>query len=457
MIISHKILLSKIVRQQLCSRKDSLNFIKSVLSQTNQTYSNRPVIMKIDSPQFKDLFTPALDKLLSIFSRHNYEIRMAGGAVRDIVSGQLPKDVDFATTATPDEMKAMFTKEDIRMINMKGEKHGTITARIDNENFEVTTLRIDVATDGRHADVKFTKDWELDANRRDLTVNSMFLGADGTLYDYFGGYQDLLEKRIAFVGDPANRIKEDYLRILRYFRFYARIADDPDQHDADTIKAISDNVDGLQKISGERIWMELSKILSGRYVPHIMSKIIEVGAGKYIGFTSKPTVDELRTIYKRTEGLNPLPVTLLCSLLTCENDWMTLHERLKFSSFDRDLGRFIITYRESSLDLKRIKAMRFKPDVKDSTSKQYIIELLKYTTNLELIHEFQNWDPPRFPVSGNVLKQYSVPPGKSSGKVLSALKDIWIESDFQKSGDDLERDIPSVMEKLSITPLKSTF
>lgn len=130
-----------------------------------------------------------------------------------------PADIDFATSATPQQMIDMFEKENIRIINMRGERHGTITPRInDEENFEVTTLRIDVKTDGRHAQVEFTTDWLLDANRRDLTINSMFLGFDGKVYDYFFGYDDLMNRRVMFVGDASNRIQEDYLRIMRYFR-----------------------------------------------------------------------------------------------------------------------------------------------------------------------------------------------------------------------------------------------
>jgi len=130
--------------------------------------------------------------------------------------GKQPKDLDFATDATPQQMKDMFTSEEVRMINEKGEKHGTITARINNmENFEVTTLRIDVLTNGRHAQVEFTKDWKLDANRRDLTINSMFLDLDGRVYDYFYGYDDLKGKKVVFVGKASIRIQEDYLRILR--------------------------------------------------------------------------------------------------------------------------------------------------------------------------------------------------------------------------------------------------
>lgn len=131
-----------------------------------------------------------------------------------------PSDLDFATTATPQQMVAMFNAEKVRMFNTNGISHGTVTARInDEENFEVTSLRIDVKTDGRHAKVEFTQNWVLDANRRDLTINSMFLGLDGSVYDWFYGYDDLKERRVAFVGVASERIKEDYLRILRYFRW----------------------------------------------------------------------------------------------------------------------------------------------------------------------------------------------------------------------------------------------
>lgn len=135
------------------------------------------ITQKIDTPEYRALLTPCLLKLAELFQANQYELRVAGGAVRDLLLGILPHDVDFATTATPEQMKDMFTKANVRMINTNGEKHGTITARIDDqENFEVTTLRIDVATDGRHAVVEYTQDWQLDANRRDLTVNALFLG-----------------------------------------------------------------------------------------------------------------------------------------------------------------------------------------------------------------------------------------------------------------------------------------
>lgn len=246
-------------------------------------HRENPIIMKLESPEFKSIFTPELESLVNIFNKHGYEIRVAGGAVRDILMEKQPKDLDFATTATPEQMKEMFTTEEIRMINEKGEKHGTITPRVnDKENFEVTTLRIDVVTDGRHADVVYTTDWLLDANRRDLTINSMYLGLDGSVYDYFYGFEDLKKKRVAFVGDPDTRIKEDYLRILRYFRFYGKIATQPDNHEDSTLHTISENINGLERISGERIWSELKKILEGNFAGELMKTMLHVGVAKYI-------------------------------------------------------------------------------------------------------------------------------------------------------------------------------
>jgi tRNA nucleotidyltransferase (CCA-adding enzyme) len=135
------------------------------------------ITKSIDTPEYQAILTPALRTLEELFQTNHYEIRIAGGAVRDILMGIIPHDIDFATTATPDQMKDMFDRANIRMINSNGEKHGTITVRIDDiENFEITTLRIDLTTDGRHATVEFTQDWQLDANRRDLTINALFLG-----------------------------------------------------------------------------------------------------------------------------------------------------------------------------------------------------------------------------------------------------------------------------------------
>lgn len=188
------------------------------------------------------------------------EIRFVGGCVRDNLLGIPHKDIDFHTPARPEVITDILTAAGIRTVDT-GSVHGTVTAIIDGEGFEITTLRQDVDTDGRHATVQFTDNWEVDAARRDLTINAISMDFDGRLYDFHDGVEDLRNGRVRFVGDAGMRIEEDYLRILRYFRFLGRYGmSAPDQQ---TIDAITAGADGLRQISVERIWSEISKILVG--------------------------------------------------------------------------------------------------------------------------------------------------------------------------------------------------
>lgn len=319
----------------------------------NLKVRSEPIVLKLDTPEFKSIFNEELVDLSDLFKKHNYELRVAGGAVRDILLKIYPTDIDFATNATPEQMKKMFEEEEIRMINTNGEKHGTITARInDKMNFEVTTLRTDLVTDGRHAEVQFTKDWQIDANRRDLTINSMFLGLDGSVYDYFFGYEDLLKRRVIFVGNADTRIKEDYLRILRYFRFYGRISEISNNHDEETLTAIKNNINGLEKISGERIWMEVKKIMQGNFAEDLMLEMINCGVGSYMGLPKEFEILEFKRLWEVKEKLNP--ITILCGLLKSPEDALRLHARLKFSAFERDLAIYITSNREQTKDVNSL-------------------------------------------------------------------------------------------------------
>ena len=237
---------------------------------------------KIESLEFQSLLTPELLTLASAFDKQGYDLRIVGGAVRDILLGIKPKDVDISTNATPEQMIELFKDNQIRYIET-GLQHGTLTAHLNQQDFEITTLRIDAETDGRHAVVKFTDDWRLDAERRDLTFNAMSLTLDGTLHDYFGGRYDLENRRVRFVGDPMCRIQEDYLRILRYFRFYGRIAVNPDNHNQHTLDVISQCVEGLDRIAVERIWVEMAKILTGNYAPCLLQHIYNLKVAEHIG------------------------------------------------------------------------------------------------------------------------------------------------------------------------------
>ena len=237
---------------------------------------------KLDTPSFKALLTPDLLQIESIFRKNGYGFRLVGGVVRDLLLEKTPKDVDIATECTPAAMMELFESHNIRYIPT-GLEHGTVTVHINDNDYEVTTLRIDRVTDGRHAEVEFTKDWREDAERRDLTINAMSLDLQGNLYDYFEGQKHLAEKKIIFVGDARKRICEDFLRILRYFRFYGRIVPYPDQHDLATLDTIRETAEGLIQISVERVWMEMAKILTGNHAPHLLNTMYSLKVAKYIG------------------------------------------------------------------------------------------------------------------------------------------------------------------------------
>ena len=257
---------------------------------------------KLDTPHFRALLTPELRRLESLFRSNGYSFRLVGGVVRDLLLEQPAKDIDIATECTPNDMITLFEQNGIRYIPT-GLQHGTVTVHLNSTDYEITTLRIDRETDGRHATVDFTKDWRLDALRRDLTINAMSLELDGTLYDYFDGQRHLAERKVAFVGDAHSRIREDYLRcgtgrfvlkrvcimisvycrILRYFRFYGRIVPAAENHDPATLDAIRETAGGLRGVSVERVWVEMGKILTGNHAPHLVRVMYQLGVAENIG------------------------------------------------------------------------------------------------------------------------------------------------------------------------------
>ncbi|XP_055306676.1 CCA tRNA nucleotidyltransferase 1, mitochondrial [Sitodiplosis mosellana] len=426
--------------------------------EANLKWRSDPVITTLETPQFKLILRKNILDLVALFQKHNYEIRIAGGAVRDLLMNITPTDIDFATTATPKQMVEMFTNENIRMINSNGEKHGTVTPRInDEENFEVTTLRIDVRTDGRHAEVEFTTDWLLDANRRDLTINSMFLGFDGKVYDYFFGYEDLKNRRVVFVGEPANRIQEDYLRILRYFRFYGKISSNPNNFDAKTIEAICENIDGLQKISGERIWTELKKILQGNHRLELFAKLIECGAGRYIGFPASIDCTDLfrlkQTLQTTFKDVPINSTTILSTVLNSKEDALCLHSRLKLSAYERDMAFFLAENKAATRDIDDLlhyqKMCLPQRNRSFKLLKDFVLELLKYNGKRQIYDQLLDWEMPKFPVNGTILIEsgYS---GRKMGAILEKLRDIWADSNFQMSQEELmQQHLTPVQQKVA--------
>lgn len=421
--------------------------------------------MKISQEQLARVLRPNVLELSSMFRKHDYELRAAGGAVRDLLTGLTPHDIDFATTATPEQMKKMFQEEGVRMINETGEKHGTITARIGEENFECTTLRIDVTTDGRHAEVQFTKDWYLDANRRDLTINSMFMDMEGTVYDYFDGHKHLEDRRVEFVGDSDTRIQEDYLRILRYFRFYGRIAVEPNAHSSEVLKSIARNSDGLSMISGERIWTELQKIAVGTYGGQLLARMIECKLGPHIGLPQNYDGEACAQLFARcsTTGIDPhalQAMTVMAAGFSNVDDAYEFIARIKCSRKDRELLVFILENRDAMLASKSLKIAQdlladlvIDQKMHRDLSLARVKELLLYTCSTQVLQELERWRVPDFPIQGGVLAD-KLDDKRKTKAVTQVLYDKWKKSGFAMTSEDLLKFVDEIQSKIDLPSKK---
>ena len=368
-----------------------------------------------ESIKLSHLITPDIKKIGNLFKESGHEIRIVGGAVRDAVLGKEPKDIDLTTTATPDEMVAIAQKHDIKYIET-GLQHGTITMVINGEPYEITTLRIDKETDGRHAQVEWTRSFKEDAARRDLTFNAMSVDMNGNLHDYFGGVKDLKSGKAKFVGDTTQRIEEDYLRILRYFRFLGRQSNPA--RDNDDLSKIKDAAKGLEKISGERIWSELSKIITGKNVSEVLDQMRVSGVLEKIGIDKNSFSDA-----ERTANMNAEAVTVLCHLLKNEYGFMEVIKRYKLSNEEKKLGIFVLS--NSDVDLSNVWK---KMLVLDKQSPKHLSELALYFHDSTLANEILSYTLPEFNLTGDDLINQGFKPGPELGKELRRRKEEWFKS-----------------------------
>ena len=358
----------------------------------------------------------SISQLDKVFKNGGFELRIVGGAVRDLALNKEPKDVDLATDATPDEMIVILDKAGIRH-KPTGLEHGTLTAIIDNEPYEITTLRADTETDGRHAEVEFVKSWEEDAKRRDLTYNAMSMDMEGNLFDYFGGMDDLQDKVSKFVGDAEERIKEDYLRILRYFRFQGRLS--TPTWDEDTLKAISSNTSGLAKVSSERIWQEMSKVLAGNNVANVLDHMTKTGVSKVIGLST----NDLSKVKD-----NRSPIIALAQM----SNTTDIVKRWRLSNNESSLLDFLVKNKANTLDQKKIEDM-----LADGIDKEKVSALAELQGQKKMADHAMVTSIPDFPVSGADLIATGMKPGPDLGKKLAQLKQQWKAGNFKASKEDL--------------------
>ena len=283
------------------------------------------------------LVTPTLQTLLAALSGEDEEARIVGGAVRNACLGRAVSDIDIATTTVPDTTVARAEAAGFRTVPT-GIAHGTVTVITPERPFEVTTLRRDIETDGRHAIVHFGRDWQADADRRDFTINALYARADGTIVDLVGGIEDLNSQTLRFIGDAATRIEEDYLRILRFFRFFAWYGEG--RPDAAGIRACTRLKEGLEGLSPERVWQELKKLLGAPDPSRALLWMRQTGVlTKVLPETEKWGIDAIHPLVEAEHELNwaPDPMLRLAALVPPDPARLTeMARRLRFSNAERD-------------------------------------------------------------------------------------------------------------------------
>lgn len=391
------------------------------------------------------LYEPTLQKLLTALSNDNNTARVVGGAVRNNLLNIPFTDIDIATTCTPDETIHYAENAGFKT-KPTGKSHGTISVIANHKCYEVTSLREDIATDGRHAVVKFSKDWSKDAERRDFTINALYMDKNGEIYDYTNGIEDIKKQNIRFIGDAETRIKEDYLRILRFFRFYTYYGKGAPNSEA--ILACTKLKGGLKNISAERIWSETKKIISAPdpvkailwmrksgVLDHILPETIKWGVDLLPALRQAEIEynwDISATPLVRLQAIIPKNIDVidsLCKRLKLSNKEKNLLQswyNINVNYDDVKLSKEIYLHGKDALmaDLK-LKIAQLKQ--KHKPTERYI-ELLICTSKLEV---------PTFPIRGQDLVNLNYTSGKEIGSNINKLKEIWLQSNCQKTRQDL--------------------
>lgn len=371
------------------------------------------------------LITPELKELRNRFAQAGFDMALVGGVVRDTIAGLPCKDVDLCTNATPDEQISIYSAHGYRWIET-GLQHGTVTVVLDGVPYEITSLRVDAETDGRHAKVEYTRDWEQDLARRDLTINAMLMWFDGEILDPFGGRKDLQNGIVRFVGNPTDRIREDYLRILRWFRFQGRFGN-VDSIDDATLIAINENAHGLQRISRERVWSEMRRIVQHPTGPSMIWEMCAMHLARHIGMTQYWNQETCAKAQSWTSSPE--------ILMAAGQDWQRflieeLADQWKWSNSERDHAEWICKNAHQRKDLRRLIAL-------DGAPREWVAELAYLEDRDDWSkNALVNWEFPPFPVNGNDLLDLGMK-GKRVGDTLRMLKKAWADGGYKATREQL--------------------
>ena len=395
---------------------------------------------RLDPSRAPFLADPRFRRLVAALDVAGDETRVVGGAVRNALLGLPAADLDLATTAEPDTVIARARAAGLKPVPT-GYEHGTVTVVVEGHPFEVTTLRQDVETDGRHAVVRFGRDWAADAERRDFTINALSVTADGIVHDYVDGLADLAALRVRFIGDPDQRVREDYLRILRFFRFHAiYAAGDPD---ADGLAAAIRNRDGLDRISVERISAELAKLMAAPRAEPTLILMQEIGLlPRLLAGVARPARLGRLVARAAADGVDPGPALRLAALAGFSvEDAVRLSARLRLSKAERDRMAAVLAL-DPALTPDRLGG---------APADRRTLRHLLYRAGPEVYRAAvrfawadrgagAGWaaalaipetDPvPAFPVTGKDLIRAGLKPGPGLGKRLKEIEAAWIAADF---------------------------
>ena len=371
------------------------------------------------------LATPALLDLEAAYARRGHTLRFVGGCVRDLLCCEVPKDIDLHTDATPEEQLALYRDIGVEH-HLTGFEHGTLTVVLaDGKSYEITSYRKDVATDGRRATVAYSRDLHDDLARRDLTINAMSVGFDESLYDPFGGAEDLAQGVVRFVGAPFDRMVEDGLRILRLLRFHARFGCAGLNPEA--LAAIPFAADTLKRVSSERIWSELSALVVLDRGPEMLAEAFRLHLPMRIA-APPGGVDVMRARMEVVQGGTRNPITLFVAALG--GGVLDAARNLRWSREDAQLGQFLWSMQVArpegvalNIDYRRLLAVK-------EVRRDWVAELACLNGDFDQLDAIRGWTIPSFPLTGDDLIATGMTPGPSMGETLRRLRGVWADHNY---------------------------
>jgi poly(A) polymerase len=391
------------------------------------------IVAQIDADWLKE---GQVARLLELLGSDGEEARAVGGAVRNELMDRPVGEIDVATTADPSEVIRRVEAAGYKAVPT-GVEHGTVTVVIDGRPFEVTTLRVDVETFGRKAKVLFGRDWAKDAERRDFTINGLSVSADGKIHDYVGGFADISAKKVRFIDDPEKRIAEDYLRILRFFRFHAEYAEGP--LDPASLLACIRGRGGLDQLSRERVRMEILKLIAGPHPAPTLAVMAECGILEAV-LGGAPYLASFENVVKAeaTLGIEPDATRRLGALgVWVLEDAERLAERLRLSNAEVErLLKLEYWWRVKPADgahagrtlLYLLGEVSFVDRVLVAWSRSDAGVADKAWQEFATLP--QRWTAPRFPLRATDFVNRGVPKGPAMGVALRAAEQAWIDGDF---------------------------